>query len=196
MLLHSYAWRKAYIFLDFLISQLLYGVKITVKFGLMIALAKDVVTHAPDSNFEELLNMEGSRISNREMFWYLLDLELKRSIRHQVCFCLLTFNLFRIYDHENGKGLQTCYQALSHFLMEELRESDILGSLGEDQLGILLPHADPSVGGLVRSRIEDSLNYDEFNDQGYEVMIDQISFFWDGMGVAGLSKIKIPIYHN
>ena len=140
--------------------------------------------------------MEGRRISNREMFWYLLDLELKRGMRYQNYFCLLTFKLYRIHDHANGKELKTCYQALSHFLIEELRESDILGSLGEDQLAILLLYADPSVGGLVRSRIEDSLKCNAFKDQGYEVMINQICFPRDGTDTAELSRRKIINLYN
>lgn len=128
--------------------------------------------------------MEGRRISNREMFCYLLDLELKRGMRYQNFFCLLKFKLSRIHDHANGKGLETCYQALSHFLMEELRESDILGSLGEGQLVILLPCADSSCGGLVRSRLEDGLKNFEFNNKGYEVMIDPICFPKDGTATA------------
>ena len=130
--------------------------------------------------------MEGRRISNREMFCYLLDLELKRGMRYQNFFCLLKFKLSRIHDHANGKGLQTCYQALSHFLIEELRESDILGSLGEDQLATLLPCADPAAGGLVRSRLENGLKNYEFNNKGYEVVIDQICFPMDGTATGAL----------
>ena len=155
-----------------------------------------MITHGPDFNFNEGVNMDGRRISSREMFWYLLDLELKRAMRYQNYFCLLTFKLCRIHDHANGKGMQTCHQALSHLLMDELRESDILGSLGEDQLAILLPYADPPVGGLVRSRIEQNLKYNEFKDQGYGVMINQICFPRDGTDTAEFSRRKTAILYN
>jgi hypothetical protein len=155
-----------------------------------------MITHGLDFNFNEGVNMDGRRISGREMFWDLLNLELKRSMRYQNYFCLLTFKLCRIHDHANGKGLRACYQALSHLLMDELRESDILGSLGEDRLAILLPYADPPVGGLVRLRIEQNLNYDEFRDQGYEVMINQICFPRDGTDTAELSRRKIFVLYN
>jgi hypothetical protein len=167
-----------------------------MKFGLMIAFANHMITHRLDFHFKEGVNMDGGRISSREMFWYLMDLELKRALRYQNYFCLLTFKLCRIHDHANGKGLQTCYQALGHLLMDELRESDILGSLGEDQLAILLPYADPPDGGLVRSRIEQSLKYDEFKDQGYEVMINQICFPRDGTDTAEFSRRKILTLYN
>ena len=70
--------------------------------------------------------------------------------------------------------------------MEELRESDILGSLGDDQLAILLLYADPAAGGRARSRLEGSLKYYEFKNKGYEVMFDQISFPMDGTDMPDL----------
>jgi hypothetical protein len=155
-----------------------------------------MITRGTNFNFKTGVNMEGRQISSREIFWYLLDLELKRAMRYQNYFCLLTFKLCRIHDHSNGKGLQTCYQALSNLLMDELRESDILGSLGEDQLSILLPYSDPPVGGLVRSRIEQNLKYAEFREQGYEVMINQICFPRDGTDAAEFSRRKTPILYN
>ena len=126
------------------------------------------------------------RFPNRTMFLYLLDLEVKRAIRYQNFFCILKLKLSRPPDYENGKGRQACYQTLRHLLIEEMRESDILGSLGEDQLAILIPYADPSAGGSVRSRLEGSLKYYEFKNEGYEVRIDQISFPMDGTDTPGL----------
>jgi len=140
--------------------------------------------------------MEERRISTREMFWNLLEMELQRGLRYQNHFCLLTFNLCRIDDQANGKGLQICYQDLSQCLIEELRETDVLGFLGEDQLGVILPYADPSAGGLVRSRIEARLKCDEFNDQGYEVMIHQTCFPRDGMDMTDLSIRRTPFLYN
>jgi hypothetical protein len=100
---------KAFLFFDLLINQLLQEVKINMKIGLMIAFAKHMIAHGPDFDLKEGVSVDGRRISSREMFWYLLDLELKRGMRYQNYFCLLTFKLCRIHDHANGKGLQTCY---------------------------------------------------------------------------------------
>ena len=137
--------------------------------------------------------MKRRRIPNREMFLYLLDLEVKRAIRYQNFFCILKLKLSRLLEYGNGKGLQTCYQTLRHLLIEELRESDILGSLGDDQLAILIPYADLSAGGSARSRLEGSLKYYEFKNEGYEVMIDQISFPMDGTDMPDLvGKLFIP----
>ena len=57
-----------------------------------------------------------------------------------------------------------------------MRESDLLGSLGDDHLAVLLPYADPSVSRHVKSRLEGSLKHLGFKNDGYEVMIDQICF--------------------
>jgi GGDEF domain-containing protein len=130
--------------------------------------------------------MERRLIVNREMFLYMLDLEVKRARRYQNFFCILKLKLSRLSDYENGKGLQTCYQTLRHLLIEELRESDILGSPGDDQLAILIPYADLSAGGSVKSRLEGSLKYYEFKNEGCEVIIDQISFPMDGTDMPDL----------
>jgi len=130
--------------------------------------------------------MERRRIPNWEMFLYLLDLEVKRARRYQNFFCILKLKLSRLPDHENGKGLQICYQTLRHLLIEELRESDIFGSPGDDQFAILIPYADLSAGDAVRSRLEASLKYYQSKNEGYEVRIDQISFPKDGTDTPDL----------
>jgi len=167
-----------------------------MKIGLMIARAKHTMTHGPDFSFEEGLNIDGRQISSKEMFWHLLDLELKRSLRYQNYFCILRFTLCRIRDYANINALQTCYEALSHFLPEELRESDILGSLGKDHFAVLLPYADPQVGGFVRARIEQNLKYTVFKEQGYEVMINQICFPLDATDMAKSRGRKILTPYN
>ena len=155
-----------------------------------------MITYETDFDFKTGASMDEGGILSREIFWYMLNLELKRALRYQNYFCLLTFRLCRIHEHAKGKGLQTCYRALSHFLMAELRDTDILGSLGEDQLAVLLPYADPPVGGLVRSRIEQNIKYVEFRDQGYEVMINQICFPRDGTDVARFSMRRTLMLDN
>ncbi len=130
--------------------------------------------------------MERRRVPNRTMFLYMLDLEVKRAIRYQDFFCILKIKVSRLPDHENGKGRQACYQILRRLLIEELRESDILGSLGNDQLGVLIPYTDPSAGGSARSRLEGTLKFYEFKNEGYEVTIDQISFQIDGTNTPDL----------
>ena len=113
---------------------------------------------------------------SRELFLYVLDLEVERARRYQDFFCVLKLKLFPLPGQEEGKGLQKCHRSLTNWLREELRESDLLGSLGDDHLAVLLPYADLSVSRQVKSRLEDSLKYFGFQNDGYEVMIDQICF--------------------
>jgi len=47
-------------------------------------------------------------------------------------------------------------------------------------LAALLPYADPSGSRRVRSRLERKLKNLDFRNDGYEVVIDQISFAKDG----------------
>jgi GGDEF domain-containing protein len=65
---------------------------------------------------------------------------------------------------------------LTNLLTEEIRESDIIGQLSRDTVGVLLPYADVSAGNDAISRFEHTLKYWDFKHEGYEVMIDQVSF--------------------
>ena len=132
--------------------------------------------------------MEIGRILNRELFLYLLDLEVKRARRYQNFFCILSLKLSRLSDSGNEKKLQNCFQTLSHWLSEELRESDILGSLGDHQLAALLPYADLSSGSHARERYEGSLKYFNFKNDGFELTIHQVCFPKDGTDTADLIR--------
>jgi PleD family two-component response regulator len=131
---------------------------------------------------------ELKRILNRELFLYFLDLEVKQAQRYQNFFCIMILNLTQFCENDYGQSLQTCYQKLTHLLTEELRESDILGSLGENKLAALLPYADPTAGSHAKSRFERSLKYYDFNHEGYKVKIDQVCFPMDGTNTADIVK--------
>ena len=129
-----------------------------------------------------------SRILDREIFLYLLDLEVKRARRYQNFFCILILKFVQLSTKENGSGLHNCYNQLSHLLQEEFRESDILGSLGENKLAALLPYADGSSGGQARSHFQASLEYCDFKKEGYKVKIEQFCFPSDGTDTRDLLK--------
>jgi hypothetical protein len=140
--------------------------------------------------------MELSRILSRELFIYFLDLEVKRARRYQNFFSILILRLSQLASHDNGTGLQNCYQKLSHLLEEELRESDILGTLAENRLVALLPYADLSAGGHAKSHFEGSLRYYDFKSEGYEVVIEQVCFPVDGTDTPDIvEKVIGPEAH-
>jgi len=132
-----------------------------------------------------------SRILNQETFLHLLDIEVKRARRYQNYFCVLILKLVQLSGKEIGSGLHNCYNQLSHLLREEFRESDILGSLGENKLAALLPYADGSAGRQARSHFQASLEYCDFKKEGYEVKIEQLCFPTDGTDTMDLIEKAI-----
>jgi hypothetical protein len=137
---------------------------------------------------QEATKGELSRILNKDLFLFLLDLEVKRARRYQNFLCLLLMRLRSSQPPNQGDGFKTCYQTLSHLLIEEMRDSDILGSLEENKLAALLPYADALAGGHVKSRFENTLKFIDFKSKGWEVVIDQISFPINGAGTIDLMK--------
>lgn len=132
--------------------------------------------------------MEVDRLLDREIFLFFLDLEVKRSRRYQNFFCILVLKLKELPDQSGAKGLQVCYQRLTHLLAEEMRDSDILGTLGERSLAVLLPYADISAALYTRSRFENNLQYYDFSREGYQVMVEQVCFPRDGTDTADLIR--------
>ncbi|MBP1712978.1 MAG: hypothetical protein H6Q43_1468 [Deltaproteobacteria bacterium] len=128
------------------------------------------------------------RILKQDLFLDLVDLEVKRARRYQNFFCILVMRLNQLADHDNGTLQRSCSQKLSHLLAEELRESDILGTLSESCFAALLPYGDCTAGDSTRSRFEGSLKYYDFKNEGYEVKIEQICFPLDGTDTADIVK--------
>ena len=134
------------------------------------------------------------RILNRELFLFLLDIEVKRSRRYQNFLSLVLFKIKQFSQEGDGQGLQSCSQTLSHLLMDEIRESDIIGSLELDKLVVLLPYADVEAGARVKSRFEDALKYYDLRRKGFEIMIDQVCFPVNGSDTIDLIKgaLRVP----
>jgi GGDEF domain-containing protein len=145
------------------------------------------MAHTVES-FESFLRGEGesNRVLNREVFLYFLDLEVKRSRRYQNFFCIMILRLKETAEGNGEKGLQACYQRLTHLVEEEVRESDILGTLGQKKLAVILPYADMSAGVDTRSRFENNIQYYDFIREGYQVVVEQICFPKDGTDTSDL----------
>jgi GGDEF domain-containing protein len=126
------------------------------------------------------------RILNRDLFFYLLDLEVKRARRYQNFLCLVLLKIKQFTQEGDGGGLKTCFQTLSDLLLEEIRESDIIGSIELDKLVILLPYADAKAGDYVKYRFEDALKFYDFKSKGFEIMINQVCFPIHGTGALDL----------
>jgi hypothetical protein len=71
--------------------------------------------------------------------------------------------------------LEAYYQTLSDLIMEEIHESDIIGSLELDKLVVLLPYADVKTGTHVQSRFEDALKFYDFKSKDFEILINTVT---------------------
>ena len=116
------------------------------------------------------------RVLNRELFLFLLDLEVKRARRYQNFLCLMLLKVRQFSKDNNGGGFETCNNPLRSLLAEEVRESDIIGSFGANNIVVLLPYADVRAGAHVKSRFEDALKYYDFKEKGFEILVDQVCF--------------------
>jgi GGDEF domain-containing protein len=133
------------------------------------------------------------RILNRDLFLFILDIEVKRSRRYQNFLCLMLFKIKPFSQESDRGGLEACYRKLGQLLMEETRESDIIGSLKLDRLVVLLPYADMKAGAHVKSRFEDALKYYDFKKKGIEIMIDQVCFPVNGSDTMDLINRALRI---
>ncbi|MEW6375895.1 MAG: hypothetical protein AB1502_08910 [Thermodesulfobacteriota bacterium] len=129
-----------------------------------------------------------SRVLNRDLFLFLLDLEVKRARRYQNFLCLMFLKIKQCSKNNSVLDFRTCYETLSDLLTVEMRESDILGSITENKLAILLPYTDVKAGNRAKSRFEDTLKYYDFKNRGFEVMIEQICFPVNGTNAMDLIK--------
>ena len=128
--------------------------------------------------------MEFGRVLDKDLFFYLFDLEVKRARRYQNFMCILLLHLSPLAGDGGENGLKACYQTLSNILVEETRETDILGSLGESRFAALLPYADVAAGSQAKTRFESTLKYYDFRSKGYQVAVDQFCFPKNGTVAA------------
>ena len=137
------------------------------------------------------------RILSKDLFLYLLDLEVKRGRRYQNFLSILILDLVTLPQGDGGANLETTYQMLTALLKEEMRETDIFGALGENRLIVLLPYADLLAGDQAKSRFETVLEHYDFKSRGYKVKVHQVSFPTNGTDTADLmKKLVVPAAAN
>jgi len=140
---------------------------------------------------EKLLEETGlsyGRVLDRDLFFFLLDLEVKRSRRYQNFLCLMLLKIKPFSINDNGEKRDTYDQILRDILKEETRDSDIIGSLGKNRLAVLLPYADLKAGDHVKSRFENTLKYYELKDREFAIIFDQVCFPINGADTMDFIK--------
>lgn len=146
-------------------------------------------------SMEESGRIQGAelgRIVSREIFFHLLDLEVKRARRYQNFFCVLIMKLIR-HSPDDGTGRMDCYGRLARMLKDEFRESDILSCLSENCVAALLPYGDAVAGERTRSRCEANLEYLNLPLRGYGVKVEQLLFPVDGTSSSDLIQKLVHI---
>ncbi len=122
---------------------------------------------------------------DKDQFIYFLDHEVKRSHRYQNFFCLLVFK-FQPLSDDSKELLKVHHEKIRDSIVEEVRESDLIGLLDENRMVIFLPYADAAAGEQAKSRFEDTLKYHEFENKGNGVTIQKVCFPIDGTYIAGI----------
>ncbi len=120
--------------------------------------------------------MMDDKVLDQNLFFFLLDHEVKKARRYQNFICLLHLKLQKVSAGESPSQLKTCYETLGDLLSVEMRDSDLLASLGEDGWLVLLPYADLQAGERAKNRVEETLRYFDFKKRGIEIAIDQWVF--------------------
>ncbi len=128
----------------------------------------------------------GPRAVSQYAGFRMLDLEVRRARRYQNFFSILMLKLSPLHGTQNDNELKACWKTMRELLAEELRESDILSFFGDDQWAVIIPYADLSAAGLLKSRLIGSLEHCGFRQKGYEIIADLICFPIDGTNTADL----------
>ena len=136
---------------------------------------------------EEKAGEGPGRIVDKEAFLFLLDYEVKRARRYQNFISLLLMRLTPA-NGDDSRDFNACYRILKSVLMEEMRETDILGTLAENELAALLPYADTLAGEHAKSRFENNLKDYDFKSKGYEVNVRQFCFPQNGTATGDLIR--------
>ena len=141
-----------------------------------------------DGVFQEGMRLELGRILNKDLFLFLLDYEVKRSRRYQNFLSILILELIALPSDDGMNDLRSSCQMLATLVLDEMREADIFGVVGENRLVVLLPYADASAGNQAKARFESFLEYGDFRSRGCEVKIHQVSYPMHGTDTHDLTK--------
>lgn len=131
------------------------------------------------------------RVLTQDLFFFLLDLEVKRARRYQSFLSLLFLKMKESPGHPRQESIETYFQILTDLLAVEMRETDILGLLEDHGLAALLPYADGPAGNAARSRFQSTLKYFNFQEKGFEVTVNHLCFPVNGTDAGEILKNAI-----
>jgi diguanylate cyclase (GGDEF)-like protein len=102
---------------------------------------------------------------NQSYFFKMLDLEVKKSKRHNVPFSLVLFDVdhFKEYNDHNGhiEGSAALKQ-IAKIMKEIFRVTDILAKYGGDEFVVILPNSDKVGAFLAADRLREMVEMEGF----------------------------------
>jgi GGDEF domain-containing protein len=116
-----------------------------------------------------------THIFEREDFFRLLDLEIKRARRYQNFFSVMRFEL----HNSRNRGVRTRGKTLTSLvklLRDEIRETDVIGQTKKNEIMIILPYCDSSGADFLNKRLNSLVEDFYFGKKGFEIMSGLISF--------------------
>ena len=146
-----------------------------------------------DSQYNSTV-LDRARIKNKNTFVYFLDMEVNRARRYRDFFSIILLRLMKPACHPQDATMEAACNKLKEVLAQEARETDILGTMGEDEIAILLPYANAESAELAQHRFNDLLASYVIVNEGPEINFKRVCFPSDGTtGVDILKKmLDIP----
>ncbi len=128
-----------------------------------------------------------NHVFERDEFFRLLDLEIKRARRYQNFFSVMRFAL-----HENGARATTVraksLNSLVKLLKGEIRETDVLGHTKKNEIMIILPYCDSSGADIVDSRLNSLIKEFRLGKDEFKIIFRLVCFPTEGTDMAEILK--------
>jgi hypothetical protein len=105
---------------------------------------------------------EGSKLLTSSAFQFVLDGELKRAVRSQNYLTLVTVEASREWEGMTVTADEGTLQELASIISSQVRETDLLGHIGQGTLAIVLLEADFEHSQRVINRLVSLIEHYEF----------------------------------
>lgn len=114
-------------------------------------------------------------VFNKQSFLFMLNLEIKRAQRYRDYLSLVSLT-FGHLDPLPEKSPTISFKTLANLLKNTLRDTDIIGQSGRNQLLVILPYADMAEAARVRERLKKTLHDYGFVRKGFTIEISEACF--------------------
>lgn len=108
---------------------------------------------------------------NRDVFGYMLDLEVKKAARYLYFFSLMVLQRDKLPQNLTQSEEDALLKRLATLVREELRGTDTIGRMGHDKFFIIIDQADSQACYKVGDRIRDRIENYAFKVDGHDVIM-------------------------